>query len=246
MNKTFFLAPLVYLVSTNGFAGTMGEAPEIYKNIITLSGGPAWTSSGKSQVLYLEPDVFNAYKAKKNDSTLGSAELFLGMQRLLGQSFIGQLGIAFAGSSNAKLSGNVWLDADPSFDDFFYNYKINHTHVAVKAKVLAGTQYWAQPYISGSLGVGFNRAHDFRLTPKIFEQLTPPSFVDHTQTSFTYTAGVGLQKSFCQHWSFGVGYEFADWGQSKLSRSIAQSMGSGPKLSHLYTHQLQFSLSYQI
>jgi opacity protein-like surface antigen len=246
MNKPFFLAPLFCLAATNVTAGTMGEAPSVHNNVITLSGGPSWSLSGKSQVIYLEPDVFNAYKANKKDSTLGSAELFFGMQRLLGQSFIGQLGIAFAGSSNAKLSGSVWYDADPAFDNFFYNYKINHTHVALKAKVLAGTQFFVQPYVSGSVGVGFNRANDFRMTPKIFEQLTPPSFNSHTETSFTYTAGAGLQKSFCEYWSLGVGYEFADWGKSKLSRSIAQSIGAGPKLNHLYTHQLQFSLSYHV
>lgn len=247
MNKSIFIIPVLCFAATNGTAGTMGEGSPFYKHVITLSGGPAWAFGGKSQVIYLEPDVFNAYQTKNKESFLGSGEIFLGMQHLLNQTFIGQLGVAFAATSNAKLSGSVWYEADPDFDNFFYNYRINHSHVALKGKILADSNFWVvQPYISGSVGVGFNRAHDFSLTPKIYEQLTPPGFGDHTQTSFTYTAGVGLQKAVTQQWSFGVGYEFADWGKSKLSHSIAQSVNSGPKLNHLYTHQLQFSLSYQV
>ena len=43
------------------------------------------------------------------------------------------------------------------------------------------------PWVSASLGVGFNRAHDFTNTPLIFEALPNNNFEDHTKTAFTYT-----------------------------------------------------------
>lgn len=244
--KTCFLAPLICLVSTSCLAGTMGEAQEAYSKVVTFSAGPAWTTNGKTQIIELEPDLVKAFVANDKNTTLASSEIFLGLQRNFNPGFAYQVGIAFAASSSAKLSGSVWDEADPDFDNFYYKYKVNHTHVAVKGKLIADTNFVVQPYISGSLGAGFNRSYDFLLTQKIVEQSLFPAFNSHTETSFTYTAGAGVQKAIDSHWTFGAGYEFADWGKSNLARTDSQPVGSGLKLSHLYTHQLQFSLSYYI
>lgn len=91
--------------------------------------------------------------------------------------------------------------------------------------------------MSGSLDVGFNRAHDFTNTPLIFEALPNPDFAAHTKTAFTYTLSAGLQKSINEHWQLGGGYEFADWGKSELGRALGQIMNSGLPLNHLYTNR---------
>ncbi|WP_058534230.1 outer membrane protein [Legionella saoudiensis] len=246
MNKNFVLIPLLGLISTNILAGTIGELRSPYSKVITISGGPSWTSNGKSQVISLEPDVIKAYRAKKENSILASGELFLGMQKSASALIDYQLGVAFALTSSAQLNGSIWDDADPEFDNFSYHYRIHHSRIAAKAKLLANTQFWAQPYLIGSVGVGFNRANDFMMEPKTIEQLPFPGFTSHTKTSFSYTAGAGLQKGINESLSVGMGYEFADWGKSRLSRSEAQSIGTGLRLNHLYTHQLQFSISYTI
>lgn len=244
--KTCFLAPLICLVATNCLAGTMGEAQEAYSKVVTFSAGPAWTANGKTQIIELEPDLVKAYVANNKDTTLASSEIFLGLQRNSSAGFAYQIGLAFAASSSAKLSGSVWDEADPDFDNFYYKYKVNHAHVAVKGKLIANTNFVVQPYISGSLGVGVNRSYDFLLTQKTEEQSIPTLFESHTQSSFTYTAGAGVQKAIDIHWTIGAGYEFADWGKSRLARTDFQPVGTGLKLSHLYTHQLQFSVSYYI
>ena len=212
--------------------------------MVTVSAGPAWTSSGESQTFYLQPLIKKTYVADKSTGTIVDGELFLGIRRSLNARLEGQFGIAVAAASNAKQSGDIWENASPNFNNFFYAYKINHEHVAVKGKVLADINQMVQPYVSGSLGVGLNRAHNFSITPKIYEEIPPPAFQSNTTTAFTYTVGLGLQKAFNSHWQAGVGYEFADWGQSSLARAPNQTLGSGLKLSHVYTNQLQFSLSY--
>lgn len=78
----------------------------------------------------------------------------------------------------------------------------------------------------------------------IFEALPNPNFADHTKTAFTYTLGVGVQKAFNDHWQVGIGYEFADWGKSKLGRASGQTMNSGLALNHLYTNGILFNLTY--
>lgn len=154
--------------------------------------------------------------------------------------------MAVAATSNLKIEGDVWEDADPAFYNFFYSYKINHIHIAAKGKLIGNFITFVNPYLSGSLGVGFNRARDFTITPKIFEEGPAPEFTSNTRTAFTYTVGAGIQKDFFSRWQLGIGYEFADWGKSNLERAPGQTLDNVLGLNHLYTHELQFSVSYII
>jgi opacity protein-like surface antigen len=227
-------------------AGTMGPVTEhpSWTWVGTLSAGPVWQGSGNTQTLYLTQDIEKTYTADKSTNTLFDGEVFLGLQKALSQTFYAQLGLAVAATSNAALSGAIWDDASPEFNNFTYNYKIQHTHVAGKGKILADAGYWFIPWVSASLGVGFNDAHGFQSTPTIFEALPTPDFTSHTQTAFTYTLGAGVQKALNAHWQVGVGYEFADWGKSSLGSAAEQTQGSGPALNHLYTNGLMFNLTY--
>lgn len=98
---------------------------------------------------------------------------FLGIQKTLSQTLQGQLGVAVGFTNNTSLNGSIWDDADPEFDNFIYSYKLQHTHVAVKAKLLAELGLVAMPWVSGSIGVGFNDAHGFNNTPIILKHCLP-------------------------------------------------------------------------
>ena len=171
-------------------------------------------------------------------------EVFLGIQKNLRDKLEGQIGLAVATTANAGLSGDIWDDADPQFNNYTYSYQVRHTHIALKGKLLADRGYVLTPWISGSVGVGFNQAHDFSNTPSISQAVAMPNFSSNTQTSFTYTVGAGVQKALNQHWQLGVGYEFADWGRSQLGRASGQTVNNGLSLSHLYTNGFLFNLTY--
>lgn len=116
--------------------------------------------------------------------------------------------------------------------------------MAAKGTLLANTGFWLIPWVSGSIGVGFNNAHGFHSTPTLFEALPIPDFAAHTQTALTYTLGAGVQKALNPHWQVGVGYEFADWGKSQLGRAAGQTQNSGLTLNHFYTNGALFNLTY--
>lgn len=234
------------LLSSSIMAGTMGPIKQVkdWTWVGTISIGPVWESGGRAQSFYLTPDIEKTYTADKSTHTLFEGELFAGIQKRLSDRFQGQLGLAVGSTRSARLSGHIWDDANAEFDNFSYQYKVQHTYVAVKAKVLADVGYWAIPWISASLGAGFNDAHAFYNTPLIFQALPMANFNDHTTTSFTYTVSAGVQKAINSHWQVGVGYEFADWGKSALSRAPGQTMGSGLSLNHLYTNGVLFNISY--
>ncbi|MDF1684464.1 MAG: porin family protein [Legionellaceae bacterium] len=239
--------------SAISLAGGMDVAqePSTWKPLIGLSAGPTWASANKTQTFYLQPDVQKSYVANHNNETFVTAELFFAGQkrwhpRLLTQPVVGQLGFAVAWSGDADVSGDVWEDANPNFNNFNYAYKINHTYVALKGRLLGEFDYVLEPYISGSLGVGFNRAYNYSETPKIPEEVPAPGFEAHTKTAFSYTLGVGLQKAIMTHLQAAVGYEFSDWGQSQLARATGQTMNQGLSPKHLYAQQVQCSLFYLI
>lgn len=240
--------PLLYTNFLTGavFAGAMGPISPSSEllSVSTLSVGPVWAQPGKTQSFYLTPEIEKTYAANQSTNTLANGELFIGMQKKTSSTIQTQLGLAVAATSDASLSGLIWDDEAPWFDNHSYRYKIQHSHVAVKSKMLMDKGYWFTPWISGSLGVGFNSAHAFQNTPLIDEAIVNPNFASHTQIAFTYTLGVGLQKALNQHWQLGVGYEFADWGQSRLGRAAEQTLNNGIELNHLYTNGVLFNLTY--
>ncbi len=245
MNRTHIFL-LGALLSWGATAGTMGQSDHSYawQPLVDLSVGPAWSNSGETQTFYLQPDVEKTYTANKNIPAFVNWEVFLGGQHNLGVNYLGQLGIAVQGAGNATLSGDVWEDADPDFNNFIYSYNINHVAVALKGKLIGYPSFYVQPYISGSAGVGFNHSYAFAILPKISAEIPAPNFTNNTTTTFSYTLGIGLQKTFYTHYQIGVGYEFDDWGKSNLSAAPLQSENQGLSLQHLYAHQLQFTIGY--
>lgn len=227
--------------AVSGVMGTQSESPWNY--IIALSAGPVWQDGGKTQTLFLTPDIEKTYNAFNSTEALADGEFFLGVQKKLHGAFIGQLGIALATTGKARLNGEIWDDADPEFNNFLYGYKVQHSHIALKGKLLSDFGFMVTPWISASAGVAINRASDYFSRPVIFEAIPTPDFVSNNKTSFTYTLGAGVQKQLSPNWQVGVGYEFADWGKSQLGWAFDQSMGTGINLNHFYTHGVMFNVT---
>ena len=223
------------------FINKLGSSPLV----ATFSIGPVWENTGHRQTFYLTPSIEKTYVPSKSTHALADGELFFGWQRPLTNALHAQLGLAVATTSNADLSGHIWDDANPVYNNYNYAYQVQHTHIAVKGKLLRDTSFHAlSPYISGSLGLGFNQAHNFSNTPTLFQAVTTPNFAANTSTSFTYTLGIGVQRALKEHWQAGVGYEFADWGHSHLGRASGQTLNEGLSLNHLYTNGLLFNLTW--
>lgn len=217
--------------------------------VVGVSAGPTWLFGNKNQTINLQPDVVKTYTGGNDTNVFPTGEIFLGLQKpfnasSLNQSFVGQLGISFAGAGYGRVNGNIWDDGDPAFNNSDYTYKVNHMLLAIKGRLIADCNYFFKPYVSASLGVGFNRAYDFSINTKINQEVAAPPFSSNTNTTFSYTLGVGLQTTITPHLQAAIGYEFADWGKTQLGRAQGQTVGNGLSLNHLYANQLQLSLFY--
>ena len=237
--STTILAINMYAASTGSIS-----APD-WRWVGAFSAGPVWLDTVKNQTLNLAPRIEKTYTASRVNPIF-EGELFLGSQSTLSPMVQGQLGLAIADSSNLRFAGDIWDDTDPLFNNYNYNYKIQHTNIAVKGKLLWDGNYWLMPWLSGGIGLGINHAHHFNSSPTIYPALPTPNFDSHTETSFTYSVGVGLQKALNANWQVGAGYEFSDWGASYLGRASEQTTNKGPGYSHLYTNGLLFNVTYLI
>jgi len=246
MKKPIALTLATVLMAGAATAGTMGVPlpDKALSWVTTVSAGPAWARGGKTQTFFLAPEIEKTYVAQKSTKSIATGELFLGAQRALTQGLDAQLGLAVAASGNARMQGIIWDDASFEFDNHSYSYRVQHTRVALKGKIIAGSSYRMMPWLSASVGAGFNRAKSYSNTPLIFEALPNSNFNNNTKTSFSYTLGAGVQKAVSAHWQAGIGYEFADWGKSQLGRAEGQTMNNGLALSHLYTNGVLFNLTY--
>lgn len=222
------------------------KTPSDFSWVTTISVGPVWESAGQTQTFTLAPGIEKTYKANGSTDSLAVGEIFLGIQDSLSERIYGQLGLAVATTANATLTGQIWDDASPEFYNYNYRYKVKHTHIALKSKLLGDAHYGLMPWISASVGVGFNTARDFTNTPNTFEAVTTPNFSSNTETALTYTLGIGAQYDLTQNWQVGLGYEFADWGKSELGRALEQTENEGIGMSHLYTRGFLVNLTYLI
>ena len=232
--------------SITSYVGKMGVSPKFYpwSKVATLSLGSAWADPHPTETITLRPNLKNNYVGAPRSQAVVDGEIFVGVQRAINRNFLGQIGVAVAAASHVQLDGDVIGLVGSSGNNFLYAYDINHTHIAVKAKVLAEPEDIVSPYVSGSLGVGLNHAYDYSIEPKHANAGLSPLFESNTLAAFTYTLGAGVQTDINANWQVGVGYEFADWGKSGLSQALSQSIGSGLQLNHLYTNALQFNLTY--
>lgn len=222
------------------------ELPIVWSSIITLSGGPAWADPGQNQYLYPNPtlvpldiDYFN-YNSKTG--VLATGEIFFGLQHIIPPGFlIGELGLGIAGATDALATGVIDINGVPEVNTF--SYKVDHARVELKGKLIGTWYKQVQPYISGSLGAGFNSSHAYVPTTINMALFPPDFFTASSSIAFSYTLGAGIQTMLTPHWQVGVGYEFADWGKSYLGPDPG-SLLNGPGLTHMYTNEVLFSLSY--
>jgi len=212
--------------------------------VSTLSGGAVWAGHAQSQTYNLAPGVLKTYGEGLASNTIPSGDIFVGMQQVLNAELLGQIGLDFAVTGAANYSGQVWDDASQEFNNYSYQYKLQNARFTVKGKLLLDEFSWGLPWVSASVGAGFNRAYDYSNTPLIFEAVPNSNFSNKTTTSLAYTVGAGVQRSLNPFWQVGIGYEFANWGKSSLGAAATQTENQGISLSHLYTNAIMFNITY--
>ena len=218
--------------------------------VVMLSGGPGWSTPGKTQTISLEADGPNTYNNQSKTQTLGMGELFVGFHKQSSSlPMQSQWGVLVSAAAMARLKGEIWQFADSEFNNMNYSYNINQLRIGLRTKWILDKYLITdkiKPYITGSIGAGFNRSFSFYNYGKISSVVANPNFENKALTAFNYSAGVGLQKFINQKTQLGIGYEIFDWGKSTLGPAPGQATNTALSLNHLYMQTLLLNVSYLI
>jgi opacity protein-like surface antigen len=219
-----------------------------YTPLVTFTAGADFVQAGEDQTLTLLPPYQNHYTNNSSTATVADGGVFLGVERVLTDYLSVQLGVAGYIDEKFSSQGDVWQFASPLFDTLSYSYNINHSRVMFSSKLLTIIpRYQAiHPYVSLELGAAYNRASDYQETPLIPLAVPMAPFENHTQSSFAWALGIGVDYNLNQHIRMGVGYQFADLGEVSLGTTPAASTTETLGISHLYTNQLRFQFTFLV
>jgi|LauGreDrversion4_2_1035121.scaffolds.fasta_scaffold53868_2 opacity protein-like surface antigen len=247
--KFNILFPLFILISSTCLAKE-SSLFDLQKDraLATITLGPDFVQSGQSQTLTLLPPFQNHYTNGSQNQVVFDGGGFLGIERTLSEQFTAQLGIAGYGDSVIKSQGEIWQFNLPNFNGLSYSYKVRHARVMAAGKLL-GTfpiEPAIKPYISFELGAAFNKASEYQETILVpgYKAMSP--FSNNSQTSFSWGVGLGYDFSINAHIRIGMGYQFSDLGKASLGPSLDSITSNSLVLSHLYTNQLRFQLTYLV
>jgi len=216
--------------------------PNFAYPVLSLSGGVTFsTDVGKTQTI-IDPVTLTTvlYKANHRGQTKAIYGGFAGSELYLWPAWHMQLGVGYHQPIAYKargivIPGGVIIPGDDS-----YIYTIRSHQLLMEGKFLYNCMGRFHPYIAAGIGIAFNDAVNYRINT--FDN----QFDDHSNTSFSYIVGAGLDFDLAPHWRIGAGYRYSDFGRTDLGDGTFSSVDTSTKLSqtHLYANEAIAELSY--
>ena len=239
----------ISMASNQASAGTMGVVSDYWgasKKVATVTLGPDFVSQGGSHSLTLIPPFHNTYVSNESWKTVGDFGGFLGIEHPFREWLSVQTGIAGYGNTSIPITGHVWQFGVPAFDNLTYRYQVSHGRLMFSNKFLTSWNRYPGllPYFTLELGAAFNRANHYQETPLTALALPMAPFSSHSQTSFSWGLGIGGDYIIREHIRVGLGYQIADLGGASLGLTPAETTNQPLGVSHLWSNQLRFQLSY--
>ncbi|CEG56270.1 outer membrane protein [Legionella fallonii] len=233
----------VMLGTSLAYAGDMGTIRSSYRPVGSVFGGVANLSSrpGSYSFLGTDDDVF-VYNGVNSSKTTGLVGVFLGVEPTLSYTnFFLQAGLEYSYFGNTSLYGSNTVGIEPETSTAYqYQYTLQTQQLLAVGKFFKKTHFpktnhILYPYLSIGLGVAFNQAKNYQaFTNETGSINITPSFADHSNTSFSYSLGVGIDSPIDQHIRIGVGYKFSDF--------LRANLGNGQVVINQYAYPVLFSL----
>lgn len=221
---------------------------------VFLAGGPDFSTLKNQQLVQMNALVTNAYLPKKHSAQKGF--IGIGVAHTLAQPWLPSmqwsLGLAEYFLSLGQVSGIEFpFINDGLYDSLNYKFHAKSTTAMLESRWVYSTPSW-QPFVMAGIGTSWNRFSEYEempTNPALSAASLSLGFEDHTQSSFAYEFGIGIQHSLWQdnvHHIEGkasLGYQYFNLGQGRLGSSPLQSSPERLRVNHIYTQALVLSLS---
>lgn len=203
------------IIASSVSAGGMGPVEaNNYRIVLGLLGGYAGMSAGSAQTWTANENNF-IYTANDNGGDNGFVGGFFGAETgFFHPGMIVQLGIEYDAFGTISVQGQHFVGADDlTYTPYEYRYTFQTQQLLGAAKLLATMYDRFHPYAAVGLGAAFNNASDFRAFTHQPDPLNiAPVYFDTNSTSFSYTLGLGVEGDFNDHFRWGLGYRYSNFG----------------------------------
>jgi opacity protein-like surface antigen len=138
-----------------------------------------------------------------------------------------------------------------SFDTLNYRYRLKSTSLMLESKMLY-TKYRFQPYGFFGLGVGKNRAYDYKekpTDPTGSAVADPYPFRSKTTTSLAYELGLGVQYQIADypqnhlHYLLSLDYRYLNYGSPELGSMANETTRDTLEVSSLHAQAIVLSIT---
>ncbi len=239
--KEFILVSFLFLPSTS------------FPSVIDayLSGGATFSWTTNEETVQISPFVTNEYDAD-NDLEVGPlGGIGIGHTWLFNPQVAGFFSLAGYYVNFDKVEGteHPFVNAGSDFDTLSYQFRAESFAMLAEGRVFY-TPHALQPFVLVGLGVSWNELYKYSEAPSSAASTAEPvpnAFGDHTEASFAYEVGVGVQyNSGCgfsctdpaNAWKVLLDYRYMNLGKAQLGGFPNSSLNNSIKVSDLATQAL--------
>lgn len=135
-------------------------------------------------------------------------------------------------------------------DTLDYQYRAESYAAMIESRFIY-SKYPFQPFLTLGIGASWNRLFDYEETPSSPDSSAAPvpsGFDTHTQASFAYEAGLGIQHTLFTdvknqiQWQVLLDYRYMNLGKAELGNFPAQTVDDTLKIDHLHTQAVVFTI----
>ena len=245
--QNYMWQPSVNVWNKWGATGSYWEGKSWRPVISVGEGGTLPFSVGRSQnfaAVQQYGDFFNYTNTSSTSISLLS-DAFVGVELNVFPQWALQLGIDYNQPLSFTSNGNVTQGINVlTSQTYAYNYNVVVQQLMGQGKLLYTVANRYHPYLTGGLGVSFNKASGFSVNTS--NLVLSRSYEDNTRDSFTYMVGTGVDVDIIDHLRLGVGYRFTDFGVTDLGgASYANAPVTGTLTqSNLYANEFLAQLTW--
>ena len=240
----------LFALSSNGNSeiknNVSSDAYSQLRPVFTFTAGAFISQSGQSQSFTpLDLCSYN-YEPKGSNTTNIMWGGFVGSEVKRSSSWGLIAGLGYYQPNLLSTKGILTQGADAvSSDTYSYRYQIQSQQVLAEGKLYWIAQERLQPFLMIGIGAAFNKTSNYQTNVPPFLEFTPV-FSNHTQTTFTYAIGPGIDISLSKSFRIGVVYRFTDLGVANTGSAQIDAIpiSSTLKQSHFYANQILAQLTY--
>ncbi|HHF7374185.1 outer membrane beta-barrel protein [Legionella bozemanae] len=222
-----------------------------------VSGGPNFSTLKNERLVDINESITNAYQT--NTKTNWQGFWGIGANHTFEKPWFSfyQLSLGVSGYffELGQVKGTEFPFINEGlFDTLNYNFHAKSASLMVESKVIY-SKYALKPYALVGIGPGWNRFyayHEEPTDPLLSAAPAVARFNNHTQQTFSYELGTGLEyllwddKQHHVQYHASVGYQYFNLDKGTLGNLPAQTSKDRLNIKNLYTQGILFTLAISI